>query len=328
MGARRPHGDGASPPRIGPLPPPSLVSTAIVTTVLPALPYRTRYAPSPTGAMHLGHARTALLTWLRARSEDGAIVMRIEDIDAPRVRAGAEAAILRDHEWLGLDWDEGPFRQSERLARYDEVLAALGDRVYPCTCTRREVHEASAPHGDPGVYPGLCRQGPLHPEREAASRFRMDEAEPFVDGLAGPVPGGHRDDFVLRRRDGLHAYQLVVVVDDHDMGITEVIRGDDLLSSTPRQVALYRALGWEPPAWLHVPLVVGDDGVRLAKRHGAIGVDAYRDAGWSPERLLGVLGASLGLPPDPEPIALAELRERFALDQVHAGPFVPPPPRD
>lgn len=292
--------------------------------------YRTRYAPSPTGAMHLGHARTALVTWLRARAAEGAVVMRIEDLDAPRVREGSEASILADHEWLGLDWDEGPYHQSARLARYDEVLAELADRTFPCTCTRKEVHEASAPHGDPGVYPGTCRDGPSHPERDAAIRFRMVAAPaPFRDALHGVVDGGHADDFVLRRRDGLHAYQLAVVVDDHDMAITEVVRGDDLLSSTPRQIALYEALGWEPPAWLHVPLVVGNDGARLAKRHGAIAIGAYREAGWSPQRLLGMLAASLNLLPEARPAELAELLEHFRtfdLTALAAEPFVPPPP--
>lgn len=280
--------------------------------------------------MHLGHARTALVTWLRARAADGAIVMRIEDLDAPRVREGSEGSILADHEWLGLDWDEGPHHQSTRLDRYDEVLAELGDRTFPCTCTRKEVHEASAPHGDPGVYPGTCREGPTHPERDAAIRFRMDGAPaPFRDALHGLVDGGHADDFVLRRRDGLHAYQLAVVVDDHDMAISEVVRGDDLLSSTPRQIALYEALGWEPPGWLHVPLVVGEDGARLAKRHGAIAIGAYRDAGWSPERLLGMLAASLGLLEEARPADRAELLERFrsvALTTLASAPFVPPPP--
>ena len=304
--------------RIRPLPP----------SMSPDSSYRTRYAPSPTGAMHLGHARTALVAWLRARSQGGRIVMRIEDIDAPRVRPGAEDSILRDHEWLGLDWDEGPVRQSDRLERYAEVLDALAaeGKTFRCTCTRREVHEASAPHGDPGVYPGTCRHGPTHPSREAAIRFRMGQAAPFHDELRGPVEGGLADDFVLRRRDGLHAYQLVVVVDDHDMAITEVVRGDDLLTSTPRQIALYRALGWQPPHWLHVPLVVGPDGVRLAKRHGAISVDAYRGTGWTKERLLGLLGASLGLLPSPRPVEAAELVERFTVGAIAAVPFTPPPP--
>jgi len=279
--------------------------------------------------MHLGHARTALVTWLRARASEGAIVMRVEDLDTPRVREGSEASILADHEWLGLTWDEGPHRQSTRLERYDEVLAELGEQTFPCTCTRKEVHEASAPHGDPGVYPGTCREGPSHPERDAAIRFRMNEAPAFEDALHGAVDGGHTDDFVLRRRDGLHAYQLAVVVDDHDMRITEVVRGDDLLSSTPRQIALYRALGWEPPRWLHVPLVIGEDGARLAKRHGAIAIGAYRDAGWSPEALLGMLAASVGLLDEPRPAELAELLERFAIVGVSglaSPPFVPPPP--
>ena len=247
--------------------------------------YRTRYAPSPTGAMHLGHARTALVTWLRARREAGRIVMRIEDLDPPRVREGSEESILRDHAWLGLDWDEGPFHQSTRTARYEAALARLeaAGRVFPCTCTRKEVQAAtaSAPHGDDGPrYPGTCRERPSHPERDPAIRFRMDDGPGFVDALAGPYEAGRvGGDFIVRRSDGLFAYQLAVVVDDHEMGVTEVIRGDDLLPSTPRQIALYEALGWTPPSFLHVPLVLGEDGERLAKRHGSVAVaDGSRSA--------------------------------------------------
>ena len=297
--------------------------------------YRTRYAPSPTGAMHLGHARTALVTWLRARSMSGKIVMRIEDLDTPRVRAGAEEAMLAEHEWLGLDWDEGPIRQSRRLQRYDEVLADLAsqERIFECTCSRREIREASAPHGDPGVYPGTCRAGSLHPNRPAALRFRMEKPENFVDEVQGAVDKGYADDFVVQRSDGLHAYQLAVVVDDHDMRITEVIRGVDLLSSTGRQIALYRALGWEPPAFAHVPLVIGEDGARLAKRHGAIGISDYREAGWSPERVLGMLAVSLGLVAEvsASPISLSELLQRFQrfpLARMNREAFRPPKPAD
>lgn len=282
---------------------------------------RTRYAPSPTGAMHLGHARTALVAWLRARQAGGAIVMRVEDLDPPRVVEGAAEAFLRDHEWLGLDWDEGPFFQSARLADYDAAIAELGARAYPCTCSRKEVREAaSAPHGQAPTYPGTCRAGPTHPEREAALRFCMETPRAYVDRLAGPQPA-QRDDFVLRRRDGLHAYQLAVVVDDAAMGITEVVRGDDLRTSTPLQIALHEALGHTPPAFLHVPLVVGADGERLAKRHGAPPVAALRDAGWSPEQVLGVLARGL-VPDAPAQIDLAELRARFALDAVSPAPVV------
>jgi len=251
--------------------------------------------------------------------------MRIEDIDAPRVREGSEASILADHEWLGLDWDEGPVRQSARFERYEEILARLKDdgAVFPCTCTRKEWMAASAPHEAAPRYPGTCREGPTHPERPAAWRFRLDEGPGFEDVHLGAQPGDGGD-FVVRRSDGLWAYQLAVVVDDHDTHITEVVRGDDLLGSTSLQLALYAALGWTAPAWLHVPLVLGPDGARLSKRHGAVGVGDYRDAGWSRERILGWLGASLGLCDD-APIALAELLRRFDLRRLPEEPTIAPP---
>lgn len=296
--------------------------------------YRTRYAPTPSGAMHLGHARTALVAWLRARTAGGRIVMRIEDLDPPRVKPGSEASILRDHEWLGLDWDEGPFHQSDRFDRYTEVLETLRarGRVYPCTCTRRELQEASAqaPHGDEPVYPGTCRARPSHPEREPAWRFAIGDTSDargpgFLDVLGGLRPGVAGDP-ILRRSDALFAYPLAVVVDDHDRHITEVVRGDDLLPATSKQLALYDALDWAPPSFLHVPLVLGPDGTRLAKRHGSVGVADYRDAGWSSERLLGWLAFSLGLIDDPAPSDLNALRERFELGRLRAGSAPPPAP--
>ena len=270
---------------------------------------RGRFAPSPTGRVHLGTARTALAAWLRARSQAGAIVMRIEDLDAPRVRPGSMEAILDDLRWLGIDWDEGPdvggphapYLQSQRLDRYErsfELLRARG-HLYPCTCSRKEIAEAaSAPHGEEPVYPGICRERPSHPERTPAWRFRMDAPPGFVDAIAGPSrPGLGEGDFVVRRADGVFAYQLAVVVDDREMGITEVVRGDDLLASTPRQIALHRALGENDrgPTWMHVPLVVGADGQRLAKRHGAVGIDELRAAGTSAETVVAFLASTLGM---------------------------------
>ncbi|MEO0323347.1 MAG: tRNA glutamyl-Q(34) synthetase GluQRS [Myxococcota bacterium] len=277
--------------------------------------YRTRFAPSPTGEMHLGHARTHLVAWIRARASGGRIVMRIDDLDPPRVRPGAAEALLRDHEWLGLDWDEGPFTQSapERQAAYREALQRLteGGHLYPCTCSRREWMEvASAPHGEgPPRYPGTCRDGPSHPRRPAALRFRLEGPTPrFDDVVFGPRGGTDEGDFVVRRADGLVAYQLAVVVDDRDQRITEVVRGGDLLAATGLQRALFAALGAPAPATLHVPLVLGEHGERLAKRNGARGIAAYRAAGWRPEDLLGMLGASLGLTAPGAPATLAELR--------------------
>lgn len=283
---------------------------------------RTRYAPSPTGAMHLGHARTHLAAYLLARTRGGRIVMRFEDLDRPRVRPGSAESILADHEWLGLDYDEGPYLQSERIERYEDAVARLRERgfVYPCTCSRTEIDAiASAPHGDEGpIYPGTCRSGPTHPERPAALRFRMPASPPgFVDLLAGrSAPGLGAGDFVVRRADGVFAYQLAVVVDDAAMGITHVVRGEDLLASTPRQLALFEALSRPAPLYLHLPLVRGADGERLAKRNGAIAIAEYRARGISRERMLGALGYSLGVLETPSPCSLDELRELFSLERL------------
>ena len=277
--------------------------------------------------MHLGHARTALVTWLRARQQQGAIVMRIEDIDRPRTVPGAADAICRDHEWLGLTWDEGPIFQSARDEAYERALERLreGGYVYPCTCSRKEIAEiASAPHGDEGPrYPGTCRNGVTKPGRPAALRFRFDDPSPrFEDLVCGEVPEGSvGGDFVLRRADGIWAYQLAVVVDDAESGITEVIRGADLLSSTPRQLALYEALGHEPPRFAHVGLVLDRDGTRLSKRHGATAIEALRDAGRRPEEVIGLLARSLGMCPDAEPISPEALVSRFALSEIPASSF-------
>ncbi len=291
--------------------------------------YRGRLAPSPTGRVHFGVARTALVAWLRARKVGGALVMRMEDLDPPRVVAGAAEQIVEDLRWLGLDWDEGddlaepgphaPYVQSQRFALYETALETLRAKglLFPCTCTRKELMAlASAPHGDSDLgprYPGTCLHTPPRGDRNAALRFRMPPGEPFVDALHGAQPASEGDDFVVRRSDRLYAYQLAVVVDDIAMQITEVVRGDDLLSSTPRQIALYRALDAEPPTFLHVPLVLGPQGERMSKRFGSMGVAELRAAGMSAEQVVGKLAVSLGLVPEGTVLAARELVAYFEL---------------
>lgn len=293
------------------------------------MPYRGRLAPSPTGGMHLGIARTSLVAWLRARSAAGTLVLRIEDLDTPRIVPGSAQTIMDELTFLGLDWDEGPaaggphgpYLQSERHAHYAAAIDTLRARglLYPCTCSRKEIAlVSSAPHGELGpLYPGTCRNGPSHPGRPASLRFRMPRPAPtFVDRLHGPYGEMVSDDFVLQRADGLYAYQLAVVVDDLAMGITEVVRGDDLLSSTPRQLALYRALGAAPPSFLHVPLGRSPDGKRLSKRYGSVSVGELRARGRSAEQILGLLAASLGIGEPGKSVRAAQLVTQFDLATI------------
>jgi glutamyl-tRNA synthetase len=272
-----------------------------------------RFAPSPTGTLHLGNLRTALLAWLFARSAGSGFLVRMEDLDAGRVRPGLAEEQLADLAAIGIDWDGEVVYQSQRLDRYAEAIAALGDRVYECFCTRAEIREAaSAPHGPlpEGAYPGTClRLTPAERRRKRgggrppALRVRAEGARiAFEDRVHGPQEGVV-DDFVVRRNDGAPAYNLAVIVDDVWQGIGEVVRGDDLLDTTPRQLYLAERLGLEPPAYAHVPLVLGPDGARLAKRHGAVTLDDL-DAGaavrWM-ARTLGMDGAATA----------AEMLERF-----------------
>ena len=239
-----------------------------------------RFAPSPTGTLHLGNLRTALASWLFARSAGSPFTLRVEDLDPQRCRPEHERSQLADLERIGLDWDGPVVRQSERFPLYEEAIARLGGRVYPCWCTRAEIRAAAeAPHDElpEGAYPGTCRElsAAERSERERSGRppaLRLDaraERVEFTDRLHGPT-SGVVDDFVLRRGDGTPAYNVAVVVDDAAQGIEEVVRGDDLLDSTPRQLLLARLLGLPAPSYAHVPLVLAPDGSRLAKRHGAV----------------------------------------------------------
>ena len=302
----------------------------------PAL-YRGRLAPSPTGAQHVGNARTYLIAWLRARSQGGKIVLRIEDIDSPRIKRGAAEQALEDLRWLGLDWDEGPVVQTQRMPLYTDALNRLRERelIYPCTCTRGDVERAaSAPHDErPGavpVYPGTCS---ARRTADAATltlpycwRFRLPEQHrSFDDVYMGRVDVDLREtggDFVVWKSAGTPAYQLAVVVDDADQGATEVVRGDDLVPSTPRQLLLYEALAMPAPRFVHVPLVVGPDGRRLAKRHGDTRLSTLREAGVTAEATVGMLAWSCGWLSSPRPISAAEVLPLFRLEAIPRAPFV------
>ncbi|MDZ7678448.1 MAG: tRNA glutamyl-Q(34) synthetase GluQRS [Acidimicrobiales bacterium] len=282
-----------------------------------------RFAPSPTGDLHLGNLRTALVAWLFARSARSRFLMRVEDLDDRVSNRAHEARQLADLAALGLDWDRPVVRQSERFEQYHETIRRLTDAglTYECTCTRREIREAaSAQHGEApeGAYPGTClrlsaaeRAERAATGRPAAIRLRAQvrEAE-VVDRIHGTYRG-LVDDVVLQRNDGTPAYNLAVVIDDADQGIEEVVRGDDLLPSTPRQLHIADLLGLPRPAHAHVPLVLGADGQRMAKRHGAVTLADRQALGESPKQVLSLLAASLGLAEPGEPVTPAELVARF-----------------
>jgi len=308
----------------------------------------TRLAPSPTGALHLGNARTFLVNWLLARQRGWKIILRIEDLDGPRIKRGADRLAIEDLTWLGLDWDEGPIYQSPRMDRYRAALDALltARAAYPCICTRKEVDAAaSAPHAEDGaaVYPGTCRDrfDSLAAARAAAGgrepAIRVDtrgQTIDFTDTFSGPH---HFDvehqlgDFVIAKGDGTPAYQLAVVVDDADMGVTDIVRGDDLIDSTPRQILLYRALGLADriPAYTHLPLVIGPDGRRLAKRHGDTRLASYRDAGVPAGRVLALLASWCGIDfASGGAATAADLVARFDLSRLPRAPIVFDPAGD
>jgi glutamyl-tRNA synthetase len=295
-----------------------------------------RFAPSPSGPLHVGNLRTALLAWALARRAGARFLVRIEDLDPARSRPEHERGQLEDLRALGLDWDEAPVRQSERAERYRAALEALraADAVYPCWCTRAEIREAAtAPHGVPGAaaghalpagaYPGTCaRLGPRgRAERErggrpTAWRLRAEGARiGFRDALHGEC-AGVVDDFVLWRGDGAAAYNLAVIVDDADQRVGEVVRGEDLLEGTPRQVLLAARLGLPAPRYAHVPLVLGPDGARLAKRHGAVTLADLGAQGVGIAQVLGWMARTLGVEVGEEPPSARAIAERLSLERV------------
>lgn len=297
-----------------------------------------RFAPTPSGYLHLGNLFTSLLAWLSAKSQGGKILLRNEDLDLERSRQVYVLQAQRDLECLGLFWDEGgdkggphePYDQSRRFDFYQSQLEKLETQrlVYPCFCTRAQLHAASAPHASDGelLYAGTCRN--LTPEqvaqqsqtRSPALRLRVPEENiSFLDLHYGPqqqyLPTGCGD-FILRRSDGVYAYQLAVVADDAAMGVTEVVRGSDLLSSTPRQILLYRLLGFSPPQFAHTPLLLAPGGRRLSKRDGDQSLSGLLAKGLTPQDVVGRLAFLAGLLPEPQPATPQQLLPLFSWEKV------------
>ena len=320
--------------------------------------YIGRLAPSPTGALHLGNVRTFMIAWLRARSQGGKVIFRMEDLDHPKDKPGAAVQAVEDLRWLGFDWDE-EYVQSERKDIYRQALEALGGLVYPCVCSRRDVEAAqSAPHaGEQLHYPGTCRgrfktwrealASKLASTRQPATNYQLPTTNlpcwrfavapntvvAFDDAFAGHYEQNVSEtlgDFPLARDEFGAGYTLACTVDDLLMGVTEVVRGDDLLPATPAQILLARALrAWrtldfrrETLSYCHVPLVVGCDGKRLAKRHGDTRVATYRAEGKRPEEILGFLAASCGWAAKGELVSLRDLVSRFDLGTIPHEPFM------
>jgi glutamyl-tRNA synthetase len=292
--------------------------------------YRGRFAPSPTGALHRGNLRTALLSWLAARRQGGEWLLRLDDLDTPRNRPGAEEAILADLRWLELDWDGPVLRQSRRRGLYASVLSALrrSGCLYPCRCSRRLLADISAPHGGLNVYPGFCRQRPLTwgPEQARLPSWRLRlppgplrwrEESRLGGQLDGPSEVG---DVVLRRADGVVAYHLATAVDELWLGINEVVRGEDLWSSTGAQVAVMQTLGADPPAYVHVPLWRDAGGHRLSKRDQAEGLAGLRQGNRDAAAVIGELAASLDLVPAGTRLSARELLQSLPAE----GPLLPP----
>lgn len=286
----------------------------------------TRFAPSPTGFLHVGGARTALYSWLYAKSQGGKFVLRIEDTDIERSTQEAIDAILEGMEWLGLVWDDGPYYQTKRFDRYNDVIDQLlaQGKAYKCFMPAAEldaIREEQMSKGEKPRYPGTWRDRTDHPEGQPfAIRFKTPQSGSVVvkDHIRGDITiaNSELDDLIIRRTDGVPTYNFCVVIDDWDMGITHVVRGEDHINNTPRQINILQALGAPIPEYAHVSMILGDDGKKLSKRHGAVSVMQYRDDGYLPQALLNYLvrlGWSHG---DQEIFSLAEMIELFSLDDI------------
>jgi len=290
---------------------------------------RTRFAPSPTGYLHVGGARTALFSWLYARRHGGKFILRIEDTDLERSTQESVNAILEGMTWLNLEYDEGPFYQTHRFERYNEVIGELMVKglAYRCNCSKErleELRERQMANKEKPRYDGCCRGRQINPDEPHVIRFKnpVDGAVIVDDMIRGKVAfnNAELDDLIIRRTDGAPTYNLTVVVDDHDMAITHVIRGDDHLNNSPRQINMLRAMGWDVPRYAHVPMILGDDGARLSKRHGAVSVMQYLEDGFLPEALLNYLvrlGWSHG---DQELFSVDEMIQLFDVDAVNKSP--------
>jgi glutamyl-tRNA synthetase len=288
---------------------------------------RTRFAPSPTGLLHIGGVRTALFCWLYARRQGGQFILRVEDTDRERSTQEAVQVILDGMQWLGLDHDEGPFYQSRRFDRYAEVIARFVQegKAYHCYCSKEELEEmraAQLARKEKPRYDGRCRNR-TEPRAgvQPVVRFRNPEQGSVVvmDVVHGPITfaSAELDDLIIARSDGTPTYNFCVVVDDYDMRVTHVIRGDDHINNTPRQINMLRALGVEPPVYAHLPMILGPDGAKLSKRHGAVSVLHYRDAGFLPEALLNYLGRLGWSHGDQEIFTLEEMVRLFDIADVN-----------
>ena len=292
-----------------------------------------RFAPSPSGRMHLGNVFSAMLAWLSVRSQDGEMVLRIEDLDPDRCRPAYAETLKEDLRWLGLTWDREQVPQSRRSDAYAEQFELLQQKglIYPCYCTRGELHAASAPHASDGrfLYAGTCRNltAAERAAKTKAPAWRLivpDKDYGFTDGLQGSFSENLAKDcgdFIVRRADGVYAYQLAVVTDDGQGGITQVVRGMDLLDSTPRQLYLYELLGLPAPEFYHVPLLTAPDGRRLSKREKDLDLGALRKT-HTPEQLLGKVAFLAGILEQPEPASAKELASVFSWEKVKQEPIV------